>query len=117
MKQMLMVVAILAMIVAGLAAPAMAEEIQNPPNDPPPVEEEPYKDPGIKQCDLTPTPCQDTEEEAAAEPYIDPGIRQCDLTPTPCENTDDSSDEHGHNSVADPDANDPKPVEEESKEE
>jgi hypothetical protein len=117
MKQMLMVVAILAMIVAGLATPAIAEEVQNPPNDPPPVEEEPHKDPGIRQCDLTPTPCQDTEEEATAKPYIDPGIRQCDLTPTPCENTDDSSNEHGHNSVADPDADDTKPVEEESKEE
>ncbi len=120
MKQMLMVVAMLAVMVAGLAAPAMAEEVQNPPNDPPPVEEEPYKDPGIRQCDLSPTPCQDTEEEEEAveeEPYKDPGIRQCDLSPTPCENTDDSSDEHGHNSVADPDADDNDPVEEEPKEE
>lgn len=119
MKQMLMVVAMLAVIVAGLAAPAMAEEVQNPPNDPPPVKKEPYKDPGIRQCDLTPTPCQDTEEEEAAaeEPYKDPGIRQCDLSSTPCENTDDSLDEHGHNSVADPDADGTDPVEEEPKEE
>jgi hypothetical protein len=90
MKQMLIVITMLAVMVTGLAAPAMAEEVQNPPNDPPPVEEEPYKD---------------------------PGIRQCDLSPTPCENTDDSSDEHGHSSVADPDADDTDPVEEEPKEE
>jgi hypothetical protein len=114
MKQMLMIVAILAMIVAGLATPAMAEEVQNPPNDPPPFEEDPYKDPGIRQCDLSPTPCENIDEE---EPYKDPGIRQCDLSPTSCENTDDSSDEHGHNSVADPDADDTDSVEEEPKEE
>ena len=68
----------------------MAKEVQNPPNDPPPVEEDPYKDPGIRQCDLTPPYCQDTH---------------------------DSRDEHGHNSGAHPDADAPKPVEEESKEE
>jgi hypothetical protein len=143
MRQMLMVVAMLAVMVAGLAAPAMAEEVQNPLNDPPPVEEEPYKDPGIRQCDLSPTPCenideeepyrdpgirqcdlsptpcQDTdeeEEEAAEEPYKDPGIRQCDLSPTSCENIDDSSDEDGHNSVVDPNTDDTDPVEEEPKE-
>ena len=119
MKQMLMVVAMLAVMVAGLAAPAMAEEVQNRPKDPPPVEEEPYKDPGIRQCDLTPTPCQDTDEEEDSaphepqvvcikapcpgssdssaeeeeEPYKDPGIRQCDITPVQCEDTEEQKDE------------------------
>lgn len=118
MKQMLMVVAMLAVMVAGLAAPAMAEEVQNPPKDPPPVEEEPYKDPGIRQCDLTPTPCQDTDEEedsAPHEPQVvcikapcpgssdssaeeedrikDPGIRQCDITPVECEDTEEQKEE------------------------
>ncbi len=41
MKQMLMVVAMLAVMVAALAAPAMAEEVQDPYKAPPPVEEEP----------------------------------------------------------------------------
>lgn len=140
MKQMLMVVAMLAVMVAGLAAPAMAEEVQNPPNDPPPVEEEPYKDPGIRQCDLTPTPCQDTDEEedsAPHEPQVvcikapcpgssdssaeeedgikDPGIRQCDITPVECEDTDESRDEHDNdNSSAHPDVDETNPVEEEA---
>ena len=117
MKQMLMVVAMLAVMVAGIAAPAMAEEVQNRPNDPP-VEEEPYKDPGIRQCDLTPTPCQDTDEEedsAPHEPQVvcikapcpgssdssaeeedgirDPGIRQCDITPVECEDTEEQKEE------------------------
>ncbi len=118
MKQMLMVVAMLAVMVIGLAAPAMAEEVQNPPNDPPPVEEEPYKDPGIRQCDLTPTPCQDTDEGKDSTPHEpqvvcikapcpgssdssaeeedrikDPGIRQCDITPVECEDTEEQKED------------------------
>ena len=80
-------------VMMSFAAPAMADEAEEPTNDPGLVEK-------------------------AEEPYKDPGIRLCDITPTECEDTDDSSDDHGHDSGAHPDANDPNPVEEEeSKEE
>ena len=58
-------------------------------------EEEPYKDPGIRQCDITPVECEDTEEPKEEEPYKDPGIRQCDITPVQCEGTDEPGDSGG----------------------
>ncbi len=59
------------------------------------VEEEPVKDPGIRQCDITPPYCQDTGDpkEPASddeeEPLKDLGMRQCDIMPVECPNTDD----------------------------
>ncbi len=140
------------MVMAGLFAPAaMAEEVVRDHRDgseeASPIvpdhrddasttttieekaEEEPYKDPGIRQCDITPTPCEDAQdqeeqeedsaphepqvvcikapcpgssdssaEQEEEEPYKDPGIRQCDLTPVECEDTDESRDEEQANS-------------------
>jgi hypothetical protein len=87
-KRMILMAGASTLVVVSLAAPAMAAEVQDHPNDPSPVDEEPYKD---------------------------PGIRLCDITPTECEDTDDSRDDHdGDNSGAHPDAYDPNPVEEES---
>jgi hypothetical protein len=87
-KRMILMAGASTLVVVSLAAPAMAAEVQDHPNDPSPVNEEPYKDPGIRQCDITP-------------PY--------------CEDTDDSRDDHdGDNSGAHPDGDDPNPVEEES---
>jgi hypothetical protein len=124
------------MVMAGLFAPAaMAEEVVRDHRDGSeetgPVirdhrdessstgsveeEEEPYKDPGIRQCDLTPTSCEDAEDqEEEEEPYKDPGIRQCDITPVECEDTDQSRDDHDDNSSAHPDADETNPVEEEA---
>jgi hypothetical protein len=139
-ERMISTVAVV-MVIVGLFAPAaMAEEVvrdhrdgsekaapivRDHRDDPSTTieekeEEEPYKDPGIRQCDLTPTPCEDAqdqeeEEEDSAphepqvvcikapcpgssvssteeEPYKDPGIRQCDITPVECEGTDESRD-------------------------
>lgn len=56
----------------------------------------------------------DTDEK----PYKDPGIRKCDLVPPYCQGNEDSGDDHGHNSGAHADAYDPNsPVEEAPKEE
>jgi hypothetical protein len=136
MKKLLLMAAIAVMMVS-LAAPAMADEVQDHPNDPSStdsvvgdhrdgssssgiVEEEESKEEepagGVPPDDelhcMIPEGC-DTDEK----PYKDPGIRKCDLVPPYCQDNEDSGDDHGHNSGVHPDANDPSPVEEESKEE
>ena len=57
-------------------------------------EEEPYKNPGIRQCDITPPYCDDAEDQEE-EPYKDPGIRQCDITPPYCEDIDEQEEPEG----------------------
>jgi hypothetical protein len=129
MKKMLLMAAIAVMMVS-LAAPAMADEVQDPQNDPSGtdpvvgdhrdgssssiVEEEPAG--GVPADDelicMIPEGC-DTDEK----PYKDPGIRKCDLVPPYCQDNEDSGDDHGHNSGAHPETDDPSPVEEGSKEE
>jgi hypothetical protein len=95
------------MVMAGLFAPAaMTEEVVRDQRDgseeAAPIVRD-HRDDGSSTIE---------EEE---EPYKDPGIRQCDITPVECEDTDESRDDHDDgNSSAHPDANEPNPVEEES---
>ena len=59
------------------------------------AEEEPYKDPGIRQCDITPVECEDAEdqqEEEEEDPYEDPDdTRQCFIKPY-CADTEEPGD-------------------------
>jgi hypothetical protein len=97
-KMVVLVVAMLAVIVVG-AVPALADEVQNQrdgsSSNSGTVGEKPLKDPGIRQCDITPPYCKDTHEDSAAdeeEPLKDPGIRKCDITPPYCKDNDHSND-------------------------
>lgn len=99
-----------AMVIMSFAAPAMADEVQDHRDDPP------VKNPGISTCDITPSVCESPTDPVADpghDPVKNPGISTYDITPSGCQNTDDSLDDHGHNSGADPDTNDPSPVDEE----
>jgi hypothetical protein len=60
-KKMILMAGASTLVAVSLAAPAMAAEVQDHPNNPSPVDEEPYKDPGIRLCDITPTECEDTD--------------------------------------------------------
>jgi hypothetical protein len=118
-KMVVLVVAMLAVIVVG-AVPALADEVQNQRDGSSSssnsnngtVGEKPLRDPGIRQCDITPTECDNTDDpqehkknehnDEDEEPLKDPGIRQCDITPTECDNTDDPQ-EHKKNEHNDED--------------
>src|SRR5215203_302832 len=93
MKKMVLVGAAVTVMVVSLAAPAMADEVQEQSADPP------VKDPGIRLCDIAPPGCQNTEEEeekkAEEEDRLkDPGIRLCDISPTECPNTAEEDSAH-----------------------
>ena len=73
------------MVMAGLFAPAaMAEEVVRDHRD---TSEE-------AQVVCIKAPCPGSSDSSAEEeePYKDPGIRQCDITPVECEDTDESRD-------------------------
>ena len=57
------------------------------------AEEEPYKEPGSRQCDITPVECEDAEDQQEEEgPYEDPDDNsQCFIKPY-CEDTEESGD-------------------------
>jgi hypothetical protein len=93
------------------------------------TDEKPYQDPGIRQCDLVPPYCQDTDEDSGDDKknehndedgypehcklpklVYDPA---CDKENHHSQDSEDSQDDQGHNSGAHPDADDPNPVEEE----
>jgi hypothetical protein len=50
-------------------------------------------------------------DESQDTPVKNPGISTCDITSTGCEDTPDPVNEQGHNPAAEPDTNDPSPVE------
>jgi hypothetical protein len=135
MKKLLLMAAIAVMVVS-LAAPAMAEEVQDPQNHPSggsgiveaeSKEEEPGG--GVPADDepicMIPEGCDTADDDEPIcmipegcdtdeKPYKDPGIRKCDLVPPYCQDNEDSGDDHGHNSGAHAVADDPNsPVEEE----
>jgi hypothetical protein len=104
------------MVMAGLFAPAaMAEEVVRDHRDgseeASPIvpdhrddasttttieekaEEEPYKDPGIRQCDITPTPCEDAQDQEEQEEDSAPHEPQVVCIKAPCPGSSDSSAE------------------------
>jgi len=93
------------MVMMSFAAPAMADEVQGHHDDPP------VKDlGGIRLCDITPTDCQNTDDDSAnhdpssspveeeekqqEDRLKDPGIRLCDITPTECQDTAEEDSAH-----------------------
>src|SRR5215208_2569310 len=121
LKRMVMVLlTVVALMGVSFASPVMADEVEDKHNDSSSAglgvrdhpddsssstvaEKEPLKDPGIRLCDITPTECQNTDDDSAnhdpssspveeekqqqEDRVKDPGIRLCDITPTECPNT------------------------------
>src|SRR5829696_2966646 len=109
MKKMVLVGAAVTVMVVSLAAPAMADEVQDKRND------SSGTDPIVRgHRDGSSSNSSSSSGIDDKEPLKDPGgIRLCDIAPTACQDADDSKDDHSHNSGVHPEANNPNPVKEE----
>jgi len=110
MKKMVLVGAAVTVMVVSLAAPAMADEVQDKRKDSSGI------DPIVRgHRDGSSSNSSSSSGIDDKEPLKDPGgIRLCDIAPTACQDADDSKDDHSHNSGVHPEANNPNPVKEDT---
>lgn len=102
-KKMLLMATIAMMVVSLVAPAAMADEqAQDHQKDPRSGTGPVVRDHGTGSS-------SNSSSAVEVDPLKDQGIRQCDLVPSGCQEDtyDNTVGEHGHNSVVDPDTDDP----------